>query len=157
LEALEGDTSTAIRRSLLLLIVAAATAVGLTLAMSSLGSSSVIDPTASERMVAVSPGGHVQIDELAPELRQMYLNVAADPEAFEQVRCYCGCEATLDHRHLRDCFERPDGGWERHAVGCAVCQLEARDVLAGRAAGQPMADIITEIDRTYAEITGETS
>ena len=82
-------------------------------------------------------------------------DAAADPEAFTQVRCYCGCEAMLDHRHLLDCFERPDGGWERHAVGCAVCQLEARDVLAARAAGTPMPEIIAAIDDTYAGITEE--
>jgi len=145
------DESNALRRAGVLLVVVLA-AVALTATVHALRA-----PTDGEQMLAVSPGGVVDVDELDPDLRQLYFDVAADPEAFTAVRCYCGCEAMLDHRHLLDCFERPDGGWERHAVGCAVCQLEARDVLAGRAAGQPITDIITEIDRTYAEITGETS
>ncbi len=114
-------------------------------------------PTAAEQMVAVYPGGEVDIDELTPELRQLYLDVAADPGPFEHVRCYCGCEAMLDHRHLRDCFERPDGGWERHAVGCGICQVEARDVLAARVDGRSLEDITTMIDETYAGITEESS
>lgn len=140
----------AIRRSAVLLLAGLVAAAGLTLAVQATWPS-----TAHQQMVAVSPGGHVELAELDPELRQLYQDVAADPSAFEQVRCYCGCEAMLDHRHLKDCFVRPEGGWERHAVGCAVCQLEARDVLAARAAGTPMAEIIAAIDQTYADITEE--
>lgn len=106
-----------------------------------------------EQMLAVSPGGVVDIDELDPDLRELYLAAAADPEAFTAVRCYCGCEAMLDHRHLLDCFERPDGQWERHAVACGVCQVEAREVLAGRAAGTPLDEIVAAIDQTFAGIT----
>lgn len=109
-----------------------------------------------EQMVAVSPGGEVQLSELRPETRELYLAVADDPDAFEEVACYCGCEAMLEHRHLLDCFVRPDGGWERHAVGCGICQAEARDVLAGRAAGTPLGDITADIDATYGQITLET-
>lgn len=142
--------SDAIRRTVVLVVVAVAAAVALVAAVSALGA-----PSGAERMVSVSSCGVVSLAELDADLRQLYRDAAADPEAFTQVRCYCGCEAMLDHRHLLDCFERPDGGWERHAVGCAVCQLEARDVLAARAAGTPMPEIIAAIDDTYAGITEE--
>ena len=138
----------------MLIVVALTAAVGLTLVLAAvLGDAGQRSP--AEEMVAVYPGGEVELEELHSELRQLYLDVAADPTAFEQVRCYCGCETMLDHRHLRDCFERPDGGWERHAVGCGICQVEARDVLAGRAAGMPMSEIIAQIDETYSGITEE--
>lgn len=142
--------SDAIRRGVVLLVVGLVAAVALTAAVHTLGA-----PSGRERMVSVSPGGVISLDELDPDLRHLYQDAAADTEAFTQVRCYCGCEAMLEHRHLLDCFERPDGGWERHAVGCAVCQLEARDVLAARAAGTPMPEIIAAIDDTYAGITEE--
>ena len=153
---METDPGAAVRRSFMLFAAALAAVVGLTWMVSTLLSPPAGDRGAGDQMVAVSPGGHVELHELEPELRQLYQDVAADPVPFEHVRCYCGCEAMLDHRHLRDCFERPDGGWERHAVGCAVCQLEARDVLAGRAAGQSIDEITAEIDKTYAGITEET-
>lgn len=109
-------------------------------------------PTQVE-MLAVSPGGEVQLAELDPELQALYQDVAADEEAFLQVRCYCGCEAMLDHESLLDCFVRPDGAWERHAIGCGVCRAEAEQVLAARAAGTPMAQIVADIDATYGMIT----
>lgn len=139
-----------IRRAVVLLVLVLAAVLALTAVVHSMRPA-----TGQEQMVAVSPGGEVQLDELRPELQQMYLDVAEDPDAFSQVRCYCGCEAMLDHRHLGDCFVRPDGGWERHAVGCGICQLEARDVLAARAAGTPIDDIVADIDAAYAGITEE--
>lgn len=104
-------------------------------------------------MLAVAPGGEVQLAALDADLQQLYHAVAADGGAIAEVRCYCGCEAMLEHRSLLDCFVRPDGGWERHAVGCGVCRAEAEQVLAARAAGTPMAEIIADIDATYGLIT----
>ncbi|MEX2532912.1 MAG: PCYCGC motif-containing (lipo)protein, partial [Nitriliruptoraceae bacterium] len=100
-------------------------------------------------MLAVAPGGTVELAALPAEHQMMYRAAAADPEAFQAVACYCGCEEFLDHRHLLDCFERPDGGWERHATGCAVCLVEARDVVEMRADGTPIAEIIQQIDDRY--------
>ena len=144
--------SAAIRHTLIFLVAGLAVALALTGVLHT-----VRAPSAAEQMTAVSPGGVVSLDELDADLRQLYLDAAADPRAFRQVRCYCGCEAMLDHRHLLDCFQRPDGSWERHAVGCAVCQLEARDVLAARAAGTPMSEIVAVIDAAYAGVTEEDS
>lgn len=107
-------------------------------------------------MLAVAPGGTVELAALPAEHQKMYRAAAADPEAFQAVACYCGCEEFLDHRHLLDCFERPDGGWERHATGCAVCLVEARDVVEMRADGTPIAEIIRQIDDRYSAITAAT-
>lgn len=147
------DGARAWRVGLLVLLTAAGLAAATALVQLSAGTPT---QSAGDQMVAVSPGGEVELGELRPETRELYLAVADDPDAFGEVRCYCGCEAMLEHRHLLDCFVRPDGGWERHAVGCGICQAEARDVLAARAAGTPLDDIIADIDATYGQITLET-
>lgn len=118
------------------------------------------DPEATDpasAMLAVAPGGTVELASLPAVQQELYRAAAADPEAFEAVRCYCGCEAFLDHRHLLDCFVHPDGGWERHATGCGVCLAEARDVIALRADGAPISEIARHIDDRYGAITAPTS
>lgn len=104
-------------------------------------------------MMQVAPGGEVALASLPGAHQVVYEAAAADEEAMTQVRCYCGCESFLDHRHLLDCFVRPDGGWERHATGCAVCIAEAEDVLEMRANGDDLDVIIERIDRRYGGIT----
>jgi hypothetical protein len=107
-------------------------------------------------MLSVAPGGEVDLASLPVEHRVLYAAAAADHEAFTQVRCHCGCEAFLDHRHLLDCFERPDGGWEGHATGCAVCLAEAEEVVEQRAGGVPLDEIMDRIDTKYGGITATT-
>lgn len=109
------------------------------------------DPRA--QMLEVAPGGEVELASLPADHQTLYLAAADDREAFSQVACYCGCEAFLDHRHLLDCFERPDGGWERHATGCAVCLSEARDVVEWRSQQVPIDEIVRRIDERYGAIT----
>lgn len=104
-------------------------------------------------MLDVSPGGTIELEELPADQQVTYRAAAADAETFSQVRCYCGCEAFLDHRHLLDCFVRPDGGWERHATGCAVCLAEADQVLQLREADTPVDAIVDRIDTTFGGIT----
>lgn len=108
-------------------------------------------------MLAVAPGGTVELASLSADHRELYRAAAADPDAFEAVACYCGCEAFLDHRHLLDCFVRPGGGWERHATGCAVCLVEARDVIDLRATGTPISEITRRIDERFGGITDPTT
>jgi hypothetical protein len=115
--------------------------------------------TADERpgMLAVAPGGSVDLASLPTDHQKLYRAAADDPKGFEAVACYCGCEAFLDHRHLLDCFVRADGGWERHATGCAVCLAEARDVIGLRATGTPIDEIARRIDDRYGVITVPTT
>lgn len=108
-------------------------------------------------VLAVAPGGTVSLASLPAEHQVLYRAAADDPDGFEAVACHCGCEAFLDHRHLLDCFERPDGGWERHATGCAVCLAEARDVIGMRATGTPIDEIARRIDDRYGAITAPTT
>jgi uncharacterized protein with PCYCGC motif len=53
------------------------------------------------------------------------------PDVLAGLPCFCGCVGYQPpHRNLRDCFIRPDGGFEAHAAGCTTCQDEA--LTAGR-------------------------
>lgn len=106
-----------------------------------------------EAMLAVSPAGTVELSGLSTDLQELYHAVADDADAMQAVRCYCGCEEMLAHGDLYECFVRPDGTWERHALGCAVCQGEARQVLAARTDGVPLDQIVADIDATYGSIT----
>lgn len=142
-----------------LAVAAAALAGASWLLATGLGSGSTGRSATQETpaMLAVAPGGTVELASLPASQQELYRAAAADPDGFEAVRCYCGCEAFLDHRHLLDCFVRPDGGWERHATGCAVCLAEARDVIDLRSGGTPISEIVQHIDDRYGAITAPTS
>ena len=104
-------------------------------------------------MLAVAPGGTVSLEQLPAGHADVYRSAADHPEVFHQVRCYCGCEAFLDHRDLLACFLRPeDGAWERHATGCAVCMAEAEEVLEGIRDGDTTAQVARRIDDRYGNV-----
>lgn len=135
-------------RWLLVLAIVVLAATGVTL---SLDHGSTADSQGA--MLAVSPGGTVGLSTLSSDLRGLYHAVAEHEHTVEAVGCYCGCEQMLGHDDLLECFVRPDGMWERHAVGCAVCQTEAGQVLDARADGVPVDQIVADIDATYGPIT----
>jgi hypothetical protein len=141
-------------------LVVAVVALTAAVALLTVDRTPVADPSAAPSetsMLAVSPGGRIALADLPADQQPIYQAAAADPDAFSQVACYCGCESFLDHRNLSDCFVRPDGGWERHATGCAVCLAEARDVIAGRETGDDIADISERIDQRFGAITAPTA
>jgi hypothetical protein len=78
-----------------------------------------------------------------------YRFAAAHAGVYEQVPCFCGCEAMLAHRSLLDCFVRPEGGWERHASACSVCLDESEMVRSMLARGSPTERIRSEIVAAY--------
>ena len=79
-------------------------------------------------MIDVAPGGMIDPADVPESVAVLYRAALDHPEIYEGVPCFCGCEAMLSHRHLLDCFARPDGGWEAHALGCGVCLGEAQQV-----------------------------
>jgi hypothetical protein len=97
----------------------------------------------------VAAGGSIELTSMPTWMASHYRFAAMHTHAYEHVPCFCGCDATLDHRSLLDCFVRPDGGWERHASGCAVCTEESEMIRAGLARGSPMRQIRSEIVDTY--------
>lgn len=101
---------------------------------------------ASSDMLAVAPGGVIALADIPDPFLVHYEGAADHPDVFSEVPCFCGCEAMLEHRHLLDCFVRPDGdGWEAHATGCGVCLGEAEQVLALIADGVPPDEIVEQV------------
>lgn len=93
--------------------------------------------SSAQDMGAVSPPGVVAPEDVPAGLTDYYEGAQTHFATFEQIPCFCGCEEMLGHRHLGDCFVRPDGsGLEAHALGCGVCLGEAAQVLEMIDAGE---------------------
>lgn len=88
------------------------------------------------------------LDGLQPAVVHNYEFAAAHHDQMVRVPCYCGCVA-LDHSNLFDCFLKPDGGWESHASGCAVCGDETTKVEAALARGEPIESARAAIDDEF--------
>lgn len=91
------------------------------------------------------------LDDAPAHVVASYLFIDQHREHAERIPCYCGCES-LEHRHLLDCFMKPDGGWEEHATACQVCQDEAVDLEEMLAAGISIEDIRARIDEKYGSL-----
>jgi hypothetical protein len=85
----------------------------------------VMSQHAASTRMGVAPGGTIELSEMMPMIAEHYRFAAAHPRVYDVVPCFCGCESMLGHRSLLTCFVRPEGGWERHASGCAVCTEES--------------------------------
>jgi hypothetical protein len=53
------------------------------------------------------------------EVREAYKVAQENPDLLAQLHCYCGCDRTLGHKNLLDCY-RSD-----HGASCAICTGEA--------------------------------
>ncbi len=92
--------------------------------------------SSEQDMGAVSPPGIVRPSDVPAALAGYYEGARAHIATFEEIPCFCGCQEMLGHRHLGDCFVRPDGsGLEAHALGCGVCLGEAAQVIQAIDAG----------------------
>jgi hypothetical protein len=91
----------------------------------------------------------IELASMPRQTAEHYRFAAIHGSVYEQVPCFCGCDAMLGHRSLLDCFVRPEGGWERHASGCAVCLDESRMIRSMLARGSPAALIRSEIVASY--------
>lgn len=136
---------TRIARAIPALIIFGVTAVGAVLGVAVVDA--VTSDTPAEQpavaMLEVAPGGVIEPTDLPDSLASLYRMAEDRPELFAGIPCFCGCDAMLDHRHLLDCFVRPDGsGWEAHAAGCGVCLGEAQQVADLLAAGETDHDAI---------------
>lgn len=75
---------------------------------------------------------------------------AADHLAdFAQIPCYCGCDRTVGHRNLTDCYVTSTGAWDANASGCAVCGNETATAREQLTTGVPIADVRTSIIDQY--------
>ena len=95
-----------------------------------------------------SPAVTLFLDNMPADMADHYRYAATHVQEFTQIPCYCGCDSSLGHRYLTDCFITPTRAWDAHAAGCAVCTLQATQVRAKLDAGVPIADIRTSIIKT---------
>ncbi|MEQ1874575.1 MAG: PCYCGC motif-containing (lipo)protein [Ilumatobacteraceae bacterium] len=79
----------------------------------------------ANRAVTVPTAVTVSLASLPSEMSSMYQYAADHADHFATIPCYCGCDNSLGHRSLEDCFVTAEGGWDAHASGCGVCSAEA--------------------------------
>ncbi len=103
-------------------------------------------------MIDIAPPGVIAEADIPEALRPLYTGAVANSDVFASTPCYCGCMDMLGHRHLLDCFQRPDGsGWEAHAVGCGVCLGEARQVIDLLAAGSEPDEVVAAVVAEWSD------
>lgn len=135
------------RRSLVIAVTVATLMVGGSIGV---GAAVLVGGGVHEEMtMPVYPGGEIDLASLPPSVTAHYHFAADHPRVYQQVPCFCGCDATLEHRSLLNCYVRPDGGWERHASGCAVCIDESRMIRTMLARGSPVSVIRAEVTEAY--------
>ena len=82
------------------------------------------EPTGAVAVALAVPP--LDLADVAPNIAEHYRTAEANHDVYAQIPCYCGCERSIGHRHLADCFVRSDGkGWDAHAAVCAVCTDES--------------------------------
>jgi len=99
----------------------------------------------------MTPKDHgMMLDSLPTDVAAHYEFAAAHEGDYERMICYCGCQDSLGHDDLLDCFVRPTGGWEPHASGCVVCIQESEMVRHMLENGRRTSAIAAAIDVKFA-------
>ncbi len=96
------------------------------------------DP-ADAASAAASPT--VELGALPEATADVYRYAADHAGHFAEIPCYCGCDRSLGHRNLEDCFVNATGDWDAHASGCGVCTAEAIAAREQLDAGVAISDV----------------
>ncbi len=88
-------------------------------------------------------------------VRTAYQFAVANPQALENVPCYCGCGA-IGHKSNLACYIKELGAdgqpvFDDHAMGCSICVDIATDVMKLTGEGKSPADIRQQIVATYSK------
>ena len=88
-------------------------------------------------------------------VRTAYQFAVANPEALQNVPCYCGCSA-IGHKSNLACYIKEFGAggkpiFDDHAMGCSICVDIATDVMKMTGEGKSPADIRQQIVATYSK------
>lgn len=105
-------------------------------------------PPADQMAAASDPGAQLRVT-LDPKnfqgnVREAYEIAERDPTLLAQLHCYCGCDKSIGHKNLLDCYR------DTHGSRCAICIGEAHDAesMAGR--GMPVEQIRDALRARYA-------
>jgi uncharacterized membrane protein len=141
-------------------IVAAVVVVGLLAGAVTVVRGSIVAPrpeTGMAGMPGMAAGRDappVALESLRTDVAALYRHADEHAELYRDVPCYCGCDRFADHRHLYDCFVRPDGaGFDAHGAGCAICQAEALEVRRLLRSGRSPTEIRKTIIDTFGPAT----
>jgi hypothetical protein len=100
----------------------------------------------------------LDLDDVPANIANHYESADANPDVYDEVPCFCGCEKSIGHRNLTDCFVRSDGnGWDAHAAGCAVCVDESITVRRLMADGTDVPTIRDSIITEFGPLTTPTT
>jgi Protein of unknown function with PCYCGC motif len=88
-------------------------------------------------------------------VRTAYQFAVANPDALQNVPCYCGCGA-IGHKSNLACYIKPVGAdskpvFDDHAMGCSICVDIATDVMTMTGEGKSPAAIRQQIVDTYSK------
>ena len=96
------------------------------------------DDAAAKLRVTLDPQG------FQGNVRETYEIAEHDPALLSQLHCYCGCDKTLGHHSLLDCYR------DDHASRCAICMGEARDAEPMAQRGMPIEQIRDTLRARYS-------
>jgi Protein of unknown function with PCYCGC motif len=100
---------------------------------------------------ARQPGNVVTLDPnlFHGQVKAAYQVARRDPALLAQLKCYCECERSFDHRSLLDCFR------DTHGANCGICIDEA--LWADRAAreGASLREIQDALRVHYSRFEGK--
>jgi hypothetical protein len=99
----------------------------------------------ADHAAAATPVVMADLSSVTAAIAADYHYAADHLAEFAQIPCYCGCDQTVGHRNLADCYVTSTGAWDAHASGCAVCGYETATAREQLAAGVPIADVSTSI------------
>ena len=97
----------------------------------------------------------MQMQQAPVAVRTAYQFAVANPDALQNVPCYCGCGA-IGHKSNLACYIKEisaDGKpvFDDHALGCSICVDIATDVMKMTGEGKSPADIRQQIVDTYSK------
>lgn len=96
------------------------------------------------------------LDEVDPQVKEIYQIAAKHHALLQWIPCYCGCGESAGHQHNRNCFiaeVKEDGSvvWDDHGTRCGVCLEIAYISSQLEAQGKSPTEIRTFIDEQYKE------
>jgi uncharacterized protein with PCYCGC motif len=83
-------------------------------------------------------------DQFMGPAKEAYQVAEKNPALLAQLHCYCGCDRTLGHQNLLDCY-RGD-----HGSKCEICMGEAMMAQQLSEQGSPVEQIRDALRRHYA-------
>ena len=105
-------------------------------------------PPAGQMAAASDPAAQLRVT-LDPKnfqgnVREAYEIEERETTLLAQLHCYCGCDKSIGHKNLLDCYR------DTHGSRCAICVGEAHDAASMTSQGVPVERIRDALRARYA-------